>query len=113
MMAVSELSGDDSNGNETMLVTLEIPAVLGKNVRKAIRADPRTINLRALAPYYYAYGTLILDYFNRPQITRAMQESMRKRGSAIKDQARHPEVTLEVDSEFLRGLDEFERDRES
>ena len=61
-----------SNVGSTPLVTLDFPTPLQQRVINALKADPRTVDLRAQAPHYYALGAKLLDLFeeeDRPGIT--------------------------------------------
>lgn len=54
------------------LITLDLPSVLGPRVLNALKADPRTIDIRALAPHYYALGSLMLELFDEEEIVDVM-----------------------------------------
>lgn len=56
------------------LITLDLPTVLGPRVLNALKADPRTIDVRALAPHYYALSSLMLELFDEEEIVDVMSE---------------------------------------
>lgn len=57
MLAVSQ----SSTGSRT--VTLGFPDSLSQKVLNALKADPRTVELRALAPHFYSLGARVLEIF--------------------------------------------------
>lgn len=57
MLAVSNPSGSSS------LATLDLPLALSHRVMNALKADPRTVDLRAQAPHFYSLGARMLELF--------------------------------------------------
>jgi GINS complex subunit 3 len=55
MLAVSQTSANSTN------VTLDLPDCLSAKVLNALKADSRTVSLRALAPHFYSLGTRMLE----------------------------------------------------
>ena len=49
-------------GNQP-LVTLDFPVPLQQRVINALKADPKSVDLRAQTPYFYSLGARILDLF--------------------------------------------------
>ncbi|KAJ6017421.1 hypothetical protein N7451_000800 [Penicillium sp. IBT 35674x] len=88
------------------LVTLDMPEALSERVMNALKADPRTVDLRALAPHFYNLSERILELFEEEEMvdvhSSAAQQKLLTRptihGGAVGDGV-----------EFLRGLDETER----
>lgn len=70
MLAVS--SGPQSGGQP--LVALDFPAPLQQRVVNALKADPRTVDLRAQAPQYYSLGAKILDLFEDEELADVLME---------------------------------------
>ena len=50
-------------------MTLDLPQALSQRVINALKADPRTVDLRALVPHFYGLGTRVLDLFEEEEIT--------------------------------------------
>lgn len=50
------------------MVTLDFPAPLQTRVVNALEADPKSVDLRAQAPNFYAVGAKILELFEDDQI---------------------------------------------
>ncbi len=50
------------------LVTLDLPHALSQRVMNALKADPRTVDLRAQAPHFYSLGTRILELFEEEEM---------------------------------------------
>jgi hypothetical protein len=44
-------------------VTLDFPLPLQQRVINALKADPKSVDLRAQAPHFYALGARIMDLF--------------------------------------------------
>ncbi|KAJ5596737.1 hypothetical protein N7450_003195 [Penicillium hetheringtonii] len=99
------------------LVTLDMPPALSERVMNALKADPRTVDLRALAPHFYSLGERILELFEEEEMVdvltdisdAAYPETFKKRAAEISDHAHNPRGAVGDGVEFLRGLDEIER----
>lgn len=50
------------------LVTLDLPSALSERVLNALKADPRTVDLRNLAPHFYSLGVRILELFEEEEM---------------------------------------------
>ena len=50
------------------LVTLDLPNALSQRVLNALKADPKTVDLRALAPHFYGLGARILELFEEEEM---------------------------------------------
>jgi GINS complex subunit 3 len=95
----------------------------------ALKADPRTVDLRSLAPNYYRLSERVLELFEEEEMvdilsnvtTPTLQTSLeaslltrtdqtfKKRAAEIADHAHNPKGALGDGVEFLQGLDETER----
>lgn len=49
-------------------MTLEFPAPLQQRVINALRADPKTVDLRAQAAHFFALGSKIMELFDDPDV---------------------------------------------
>ncbi|KIV97895.1 hypothetical protein PV10_01595 [Exophiala mesophila] len=98
-----------NNSGSPEVVTLEFPAPLQQRVINALRADPKTVDLRAQAPHFYALGSKIMELFDDPDVLDTLVDTYRQRASEIADHAHNPRGALGEGAEFLRGLDESER----
>jgi len=112
MLAVSSPSPSKS------LATLDLPACLSSRVINALKADPKSVDLRAQAQHFYSLGARMLDLFEEDEILDVLTETFRVRAAEIGDHAanagavgaRNVGVGVSTDGvEFLRGLDETER----
>lgn len=105
MLAVS------SSSTSKTLVTLGTPPSLTPRVLNALKADPKSVDLRALAQHFYALGARYLELFEEEEICEVLMESWRKRAGEISDHAGNSGgAGGGTDGvEFLRGLDEGER----
>jgi GINS complex subunit 3 len=108
MLAVSSASSTSS------LITLDLPESLSPRVMNALKADPKSVDLRALAPHFYALGARILELFDEEEICEVLIKTWKARALEISDHAGSlgGGAAGGVGSdgvEFLRGLDESER----
>lgn len=108
---------------------LDLPKALSMRVTNALKADPKSIDLRAQAQHFYALGCRMLELFeeddmgdvlddvdllrsqNKTISIADLSQTFKKRAKEIDDQARNQRSILGEGSEFLRGLDEEERKR--
>lgn len=114
--------------NTSSLVTLDPPSALSPRVLNALKADPRTVDLRALAPHFYDLGARILELFEEEEMIEVLSEvricstsrcdsladfieTFKARAAVIADQAHNPRGALGEGADFMRGLDENERQR--
>ena len=56
------------------LVTLDLPAALSQRVMNALKADPRTVDLRAQAPNFYALAARMLELFEEEEMVDILTE---------------------------------------
>ena len=103
MLALSQ------NLSTSSLVTADLPQCLSTRVVNALKADPRTVDIRALATHFYALGARMLDLFEEDELADVLSDSFKKRAKEIADQAHNPRGALGEGADFLRGLDEEER----
>lgn len=110
--------------NTSSLVTLDPPSALSSRVLNALKADPRTVDLRALAPHFYDLGARILELFEEEEMIEVLSDvgdslkcppladppqTFKARAAVIADQAHNPRGALGEGADFMRGLDENER----
>ncbi|PLB33318.1 DNA replication protein PSF3 [Aspergillus candidus] len=91
------------------LVTLDIPSALSERVLNAFKADPRTIDLRSLAPHFYSLSERVLELFEEEEMVDVLLNTFAKRAAEIADHAHNPKGAMGQGVDFLRGLDEMER----
>ncbi|KAI9892763.1 MAG: DNA replication protein [Vezdaea aestivalis] len=112
---VSLTSNSSHHLGTQKLVNLDIPSALSSRVVNALKANPRTVDLRALAPHFYSLVIGFLDTAEEEegdyeeQIVAVLSETFKKRAAEIADHAHNPRGALGEGAEFLRGLDEEER----
>jgi GINS complex subunit 3 len=63
--------------NTSSLVTLDPPSALSQRVLNALKADPRTVDLRALAPHFYNLGARILELFEEEEMIEVLSDVRR------------------------------------
>jgi GINS complex subunit 3 len=65
---------DRSQLGTSRLVSLDLPSALSERVMNALKADPRTVDLRALAPHFYSLGVRVLDLFEEDELVTILTE---------------------------------------
>ena len=56
------------------MIRLDHPSALSPRVLNALKADPRTVDLRALATHFYALGARILELFDEEDMVKVLLE---------------------------------------
>ncbi|KAF2841784.1 GINS complex, Psf3 component [Patellaria atrata CBS 101060] len=90
-------------------ITLDNPSCLSPRVLNALKADPKTVDLRALAPHFYGLGARMLELYPYPDLIDTLSDTLKTRAAVIADQAHNPRGAIGEGADFLRGLDETER----
>ncbi|KAE9365794.1 GINS complex, Psf3 component [Stipitochalara longipes BDJ] len=109
-LAVSQLTP------QTSLITLDLPPSLSPRVMNALKADPKSVDLRSLAANFYGLAERILELFEEEEVCDVLLESWRVRAAEVGDHAvssgkgKGGGVGGGEGVEFLRGLDEKERE---
>ncbi|GAB7350340.1 hypothetical protein MBLNU459_g0971t1 [Dothideomycetes sp. NU459] len=103
MLAVSHPSGASS------LATLDLPPALSQRVMNALKADPKTVDLRAQAAHFYSIGARMLELFEEEDMVEILSDTFKQRSAEIADQAHNSRSALGEGAEFAKGLDETER----
>jgi len=67
------------------------------------------VELRALASYFYELAARVLELFEEEEVVDVLSETFKKRAAEIADHAHNPRGALGEGADFLRGLDEMER----
>jgi GINS complex subunit 3 len=105
------------------LVTLDLPACFSSRVINALKADPKSVDLRAQAQNVYSLGARMLELFEEDELLDVLVETFRVRAAEIGDHAANSGSTRSGGTgasgggigigtegvEFLRGLEEEER----
>ncbi|CAD0113558.1 unnamed protein product [Aureobasidium uvarum] len=68
MLAVSNPSGNSS------LATLDLPQALSQRVMNALKADPKTVDLRAQAQHFYNIGARMLELFEEEEMVDVLTD---------------------------------------
>jgi len=68
MLAVSQTQANTST------LTLDLPHSLSPRVLNALKADPRMLDLRALAPHFYALGARMLELFEEDEVGEVLTD---------------------------------------
>lgn len=68
MLAISQ----SQSGASTL--TLDLPTALSVRVINALKADPKTLDLRAQAPHFYALGARMLELFEEDELGEVLND---------------------------------------
>ncbi len=60
--------------NTSSLLTLDPPSALAPRVLNALKADARSVDLRALAPHFYNLGARILELFEEEELIEVLSD---------------------------------------
>ena len=93
------------------ILNLDLPGSIAPRVLNALKADPKTVDLRALASHFYELAARVLELFEEEEVVDVLSETFKKRAAEIADHAHNPRGALGEGVEFLRGLEEMERQR--
>ena len=105
MLAVNRLS----NSADT-LITMDMPAALNKRVMNALKADAKSVDLRAQAMHFYGLGARMLELFEDEEVVvEILMETFKKRSQEVADKASGSRNLAGEGGEFVRGLEEQER----
>ena len=110
MLAVNRLSpSTTSSSDPDTLITMDMPLALSKRVLNALRADAKSVDLRAQAMHFYGLGARMLELFEDEELTEVLVESFRTRSLEVADKASGSRNLAGEGGEFVRGLEEEER----
>ena len=70
MLAVSKPAGPSS----ASLASLDMPAALGPRVMNALRADPKSVDIRAQALFFYGFGERMLELFEEEETVELLTD---------------------------------------
>jgi GINS complex subunit 3 len=70
IMSVSKPAGPSSGS----LTSLDMPSALGHRVMNALRADPKSVDVRAQAQRFYALGEKMLDLFDDEEVAETLSD---------------------------------------
>ena len=91
-----------------------MPSALSPRVINALKADPRAVDLRALASHFYGLGIKTWELLSDDdKVCDVLANSFKVRAREISDHAHNPRGALGEGADFLRSLDEMERQGES
>ncbi|KAK4502405.1 hypothetical protein PRZ48_005830 [Zasmidium cellare] len=105
MLALSRPAGPSS----ATLASVDMPSELGPRVLNALKADPKSVDIKAQARWFYGLGERMLDLFDDEEISEVLNDTFKQRALEIADKAANTRTTQQGGDEFLRGLEESER----
>ncbi|RMY90577.1 hypothetical protein D0862_09927, partial [Hortaea werneckii] len=109
MLAVSKPAGPAS---PTSLASLDMPFALGPRVLNALKADPKSVDVRAQAPWFYGLGERMLELFEDEEVGEVLLETFKQRALEIADKSQNTRAAMSQagdSADFMSGLDETER----
>ncbi|KAB8337182.1 hypothetical protein FH972_021486 [Carpinus fangiana] len=93
------------------MATIDMPLCLQPRVLNALKADPRTVDLRQQAAHFYSLGARMLELFEEDDLVDVLLQTFKQRAAIISDHASNARGALSDAKgvDFMRGLDEQER----
>ncbi|KAF1821983.1 GINS complex, Psf3 component [Dissoconium aciculare CBS 342.82] len=93
------------------LASIDMPTALGHRVLNALRAEPRSVDIRAQAGWFYGLGERMLELFEEEELIEVLEDSFKIRAFEIADKAQNTRAVQHGadGNEFTNGLDETER----
>jgi GINS complex subunit 3 len=70
MLAVSKPAGPSTSS----LASLDMPPPLGQRVMNALRADPKSVDLRAQAQFFYGLGERMFELFDEEELVEVLSD---------------------------------------
>lgn len=56
------------------MATIDMPAALSQRVMNALKADPKTVDLRSQAPHFYNLGARMLELFEEDEMVGVLSD---------------------------------------
>lgn len=56
------------------MATIDMPNALSSRVMNALKADPRTVEVRAQAPHFYSLGARMLELFEEDEMVDVLSD---------------------------------------
>lgn len=111
---LAEMLAVSSSQQTKNIVTLDLPSALSARVLNALKADPKSVDVRALAMNFYMLGARILELFEEDEVCDVLMQSWRERAKEVADHAGNMgkgdgSVGTTQSVEFIKGLDDMER----
>ncbi|KAF2765858.1 GINS complex, Psf3 component [Teratosphaeria nubilosa] len=108
MLAVTRPAGPSSSS----LGSLDLPPALGVRVMNALRADPKSVDVRAQAQWFYGLAERLFELFEEEEMVGVISDTFKQRALEIADKAQNTRTTQQGGSDasdFMSGLDDAER----
>lgn len=70
MLAMSKPEGPTAPS----LASLDMPSALGPRVINALKADPKSVDIKAQAKWFYGLGERMLDLFEEEEMTEVLND---------------------------------------
>lgn len=70
LLAISKPAGPSSSS----MISLDMPAALNQRVVNALRADPKSVDVRAQAQFFYGLGEKMLYLFEEEEMTEVLTD---------------------------------------
>lgn len=69
-----QLTCQSNPSGSSSLATLDLPAALSHRVMNALKADPKTVDIRAQAPHFYNVGARMLELFEEEDMVDILMD---------------------------------------
>ncbi|ORY83234.1 hypothetical protein BCR37DRAFT_379240 [Protomyces lactucae-debilis] len=91
------------------VVDLHEPSCYSKKIAAALKADPRSVDLRSQCNNFYTFALKYLEWTVTEDLLQVVLDTFRSRVAKMADHAHNPTGAMAEGLAFLKGLDDFER----
>jgi GINS complex subunit 3 len=91
------------------IVDLREPACYGRKIAAALKADPRSVDLRSQCSNFYTFALRYLEWVETDDLLQVVLDTFKSRVAKMADHAHNPTGAMAEGLEFLKGLDDYER----
>ncbi|CAB61465.1 DNA replication complex GINS protein psf3 [Schizosaccharomyces pombe] len=90
-------------------VSIHMPAPFSSVVRNALKANPNSVSIRDITTHYYHFAEKMLHLISDDSLVQISLNTLRSRAMLIADASLNPQGALQQNSQFIEGLDDFEK----
>ena len=73
------------------MATIDMPASLSQRVMNALKADPRTVDLRSQAPHFFSLGARMLELFEEDEMVDILSHVQTARSPSLTTSDQQPD----------------------
>ncbi|KAI5361889.1 putative GINS complex, subunit Psf3, GINS subunit, domain A, GINS complex, subunit Psf3 superfamily [Septoria linicola] len=104
-------SSEPAGPGNGYICLIELPASMGKKVVNALRADPKSVELRQQAAFWFGMSEHMMILLEDEAVQEVIIDSFKQRALEIADKAQNSRSVQHGSGgdEFMNGLDQTER----